>query len=202
LPRQIVTTMLSLVVAVTQNSPRARQSAQSKGLVRNGLLATVLPSRHPLPTGCPSLTPRFLIANPELEFPASCCKQRSELFSNRKFSAVLRVPQRILDPALPSDPGTVLIVPSFSSSLQTLIVTLRLEFPATPTIQNSNPISNRYKTPFFAPLFHSSPITRLSSLAPVAPTSRKAIMSRNNFNQIPRSKPLERKVTNADPNQS
>jgi hypothetical protein len=38
--------------------------------------------------------------------------------------------------------------------------------------------------------------------APVASTSRKAIMSRNHFIWIPRFKPLMRKVTNADPNQS
>jgi hypothetical protein len=129
--------------------------------------------------------------------------------SNRKFSTVLRSPQRILDPALPSDPGTVLIVPFFSSSLQAqalrlqrLIATPRLEFPATPTKQNSKPISNRYKTPFFSPLFHSSLTARHPSLASVAPTYRKAIMSRNHFTQIPRSKPLMRKVTNADTNQS
>ena len=162
-------TMLSSVVAVTQKSPRARQSTQRKGLVRQGLLATAPPSRHPLLTGYPSPTPRFLIANPELEFPASCCKQRSELFSNRKFSAVLRSAQRTLVPALPRDPATVLIVPFFSSrlqpqalSLQLLIVTPPLRFPATPTKQNSNAISNRYKTPFFAPLFRSSPITQHS----------------------------------------
>jgi hypothetical protein len=162
--------MLSSLVAVTQNSPRTRQSAQRKRFVRHGLLATAPPSRHPLLTGYPSPTPEFLIANPELEFPASCCKHRSELFSNRKFSAVLRSPRRILDPALPRDPATISIMPLFSSSLhppasslQNLIVTPRLESPATSTKQNSNPISNRYKPPFFAPLSRSSPITRHSS---------------------------------------
>jgi len=156
-----------------------------------------------------SPTSGFLIANPELEFPASCCKQRSELFSNRKFSAVLRSPRRILDPALRRDPATISIVPLFSSSLQppasslqNLIVTPRLESPATSTKQNSNPISNRYKSPFFAPFSRSSPITRHSSRLTVAPTSRKAIMCRNHFTQFPRSKPLMRKVTNADSNQS
>ncbi len=218
-PRKIVTTMLSSVVAVTQNSPQSRQSAQRKGLLRHGLPTTALSSRHPLLTRYVSLTPGFLIANPELEFPASHCKQRSELFSNRKFSTVFRSPQRMLDPALPGDPGTILILPFFSSSLQPqalslqlLIVTPRLEFLATPTKQNSKPISNRYKTPFFAPAFplitHHSSLARPEEEAEglrrpsVAPTSRKAIMSRNHFNQIPRSKPLMRKVTNADPNQS
>src|ERR1700751_1787163 len=57
---QIVTTMLSSVVAVTQNSSRTRQSAQRKRFVRHGLLATALPSRHPLLTGYPSPTPEFL----------------------------------------------------------------------------------------------------------------------------------------------
>ena len=156
--------MLSSVVAVTENSPRARQSAQTKALVRHGLLATALPSRHPLLTRYPPLTPGFLIANPELEFPASCCKQRSELFSNRKFSAVLRSPQRILSAALPGDRGTVLIVPFFSSSLQPqalslqnpwppsggrLIETPRLEFRVTPTKQTSESLSNRDKNPLF-----------------------------------------------------
>jgi hypothetical protein len=214
-------------VFATQNSPRARQSAQRKRFVRQWLLATAPPSRRPLLPGYPSPTPEFLIANLELEFHASCCKQRSELLSNRKFSAVLP-PERILDPALPRDPGTVLVVPLFSSSLETpasslqnpwppsggrLIVTPRLEFPATATKQNSNAVPNRYKTPFFAPLSRSSPITRRSSRpcpgkaqdrrrVTVAPISRKAIMGRNQFTQIPRSQPLLRKVTNADANQS
>jgi hypothetical protein len=163
--------MLSSAVAVIQNSPRARQSAQRKRLVRHGSLATALPPRHALLTGHLSPTPRFLIANPGLEFPTSCCKQRSELFSNRKFSTVLRSPQRILNPALPRDPATVLIVPFFSSclqpqalSLQLLIVTPRLRFPATPTKQNSNAISNRYKTPFSDspfPLVTCLPLRRL-----------------------------------------
>jgi hypothetical protein len=117
LRRQIVTTMLSSVVAVTQNSPRTCQSAQRKGLVRHGLLATALRLRHSPLTGYLSPTPGFLIANLELEFPASCCKQRSELFSNRKFSAVLPSPRRILDPALRHDPATISSVPLFSSSL-------------------------------------------------------------------------------------
>jgi hypothetical protein len=173
---RIITTMLSSVVAVTQNSSRTRQSAQRKRFVRHGLLATALPSRHPLLTGYPSPTQEFLIANPELEFPASCCKHRSALFSNRKFSAVLRSPRRILDRALRRDPATISIVPLFSSSLeipasslQNLIVTPRLKSPATPTKQNSNPISNRYKSPFFAPLSRSSPITRHASLLPPPP---------------------------------
>src|ERR1700756_3028468 len=158
--------MLSSVVAVRQNSPRTRQSAQGKRLVRHGLLATALSLRHS-PKGYLSPTPGFLIANPELEFPASCCKHRSELFSNRKFSAVLRSPRRILDPPLRRHPATISIVPLFSSSLQppasslqNLIVTPPLESPATPTKQNSNPISNRYKPPFFAPLSRSSTTTR------------------------------------------
>jgi hypothetical protein len=203
-PRQIVTTMLSSVVAVIQNSSRTRQSAQRKESVRHGLLATALRAWHPLLTDYLSPTPEFLIANPELEFPVNCCKQRPELFSNRKFSTVLRFPQRILDLALPCDLGTLLIAPFISSSLkpqplslQNLIVTPRLEFLATPTKQNSNAISNRYKTRFSL----CSP-ARHPSLASVAATSRKAIMSRNHFTQIPRSKPLLRKVTNADSNQS
>ena len=151
--RQIVTLMLSSVVAVTQNSSRVRQSAQSKGLVGHGLPATALPSRHPLLTGHASPMPGFLIANPELEFPASCCEQRSELFSNRKFSAVLRSPQRIPDPTESRGPGTVSVVPLFSSSLQNLIETPRLESPATPTKQTSESLSNRDKNPLFDPDF-------------------------------------------------
>ncbi len=151
--RQMVTSMLTSVVAVTHNSSRARQSAQSKELVRHGLLATALPSRHPLLTGHPSITPGFLIANPELKVPASYCKQRPKLFSNRKFSAVLRSPQRILDPTELRGPSTISIAPFFSSSLQNLIETPRLESPATPTKQTSESLSNRDKNPLFDPDF-------------------------------------------------
>ena len=159
--------MLTSVVAVTQNSSRARQSAQNKELARHELLATAPPSRHPLLMGQPSLTPGFLIANPELKFPASYCKQRSELFSNRKFLAVLRSPQRIPDPTESRGPGTISIVPFFSSSRQPqaaslqnpwppsggrLIETPRLESPATPTKQTSESPSNRDKTHFSIPI--------------------------------------------------
>ena len=209
LARQIVTTMLSSVVAVTQNSPRTRQSAQRKGLVRHGLVATALPLRHSLLTGYLSPTSGFLIANPRLKSRLSSNPPSQLQISNRERMAICRfIPSSrpaLFRLSLATRHSVVLRRPKTNeASLATafLIVTPRLESPATPTKQNSNPISNRYKSPFFAPLSRSSPITRHSSRLPVAPTSRKAIMCRNHFTQFPRFKPLMRKVTNADSNQS
>ena len=170
--------MLSSVVAIIQNSAQAQHSVS---LIIREADHDVFPS----PASSASL--QILIANPRLKFKLS-----GQVFWR------LQIPDRERMAFSCSRASREPVI----SSPQDLIVTPRLEFPATATKQDSKPISNRYKTAFFAPLFHLSPITRHSSLASVAPTSRKAIMSRNHFNQIPRSKPLMRKVTNADANQS
>jgi hypothetical protein len=212
--------MLTSVVFATHNLRRGHQSPEDQGLARLAGRAISVPSQNPPVVACSSLTAGFLIANPRLKSALSRNDPSQLQISNRE-----RMPFCHLTP--PSRPsGTVPVAPLFSfsfqpqaSSLQNppsggiLIVTPRLESPATPTKQNPNPISNRYKTPFFVPLSRSSPITRHSSRpcpekaqgrrrVTVAPTSRKAIMCRNHFTQFPRSKPLMRKVTNADSNQS
>jgi hypothetical protein len=192
--------MLSFVVGTLRNSAQAQQSAS---LITCGAGHDALPS--PMSACSPqrsTSTFQILIANPRLE-PKLSSNHPSQLqISNRERMAFCRSgPSR--------EPSITSSAQPLSSNLQLLIVTPRLKSPATPTKQNSNPISNRYKSPFFAPLSRSALSTRLSSLvschpalAPVAPTSRKAIMCRNHFTQFPRSKPLMRKVTNADSNQS
>ena len=79
----------------------------------------------------------FLIANLELRFLVTRCKQTFQPVSNRKYFAVLGRAFSICSSLEPP-----------ASSFQTLIVTPRLEFPATPTKQSLRPNSNRYKTPF------------------------------------------------------
>jgi hypothetical protein len=170
--------MLSCVVAIMQNSARAQQSA---GLV------TREAGHDPFSSPASSSRLQVLIANPRLESKLSGKDPNELQISNR---------ERMAFSCSPASRESVI------SNLQNLIVTPRLEFPVTPTKQNSKLISNRHKTPFFSPLFHSSLTARHPSLASVAPTSRKAIMSRNHFKQTPRPKPLMRKVTNADTNQS
>jgi hypothetical protein len=183
--------MLTSVVFVIHNLRRGHQSPEERGLARLGR-AVVFPSQNPLVAGYSSPMAGFLIANPRLESKLSSNHPSQLQISNRERMAFCRSgPSR--EPSITSSAQLL------SSNLQLLIVTPRLKSPATPTKQNSNPISNRYKLQFFAPLSRS---TRHSSLASVAPTSRKAIMCRNHFTQIPRSKPLMRKVTNADSNQS
>jgi hypothetical protein len=180
-------------VAIIQKSTQERQSVS---------LITREAGREPFPSPASSAILQILIANPRLESKLSSNHPSQLQISNRERMAFCRSgPSR--------EPSITLSAQPLSSNLQLLIVTPRLKSPATPTKQNSNPISNRYKSPFFAPLSRSALSTRLSSLvschpalAPVAPTSRKAIMSRNHFTQFPRSKPLMRKVTNADSNQS
>jgi hypothetical protein len=186
--------MLTSVVFVIHNLRRGHQSPEERGLARLGR-AVVFPSQNPLVAGYSSPMSGFLIANPRLE-PRLSSNHPSQLqISNRERMAFFRSgPSR--------EPSITSSAQPLSSNLQLLIVTPRLKSPATPTKQNSNPISNRYKSPLFAPLSRSSPITRHSSRLTVAPTSRKAIMCRNHFTQFPRFKPLMRKVTNADSNQS
>jgi hypothetical protein len=206
--------MLSCVVTTIQNSTRAQQSAS---------LITCEAGHDAFPSPMSSCSPqrpistfRIVIANPRLESRLSSNHASQLQISNRERMAICRFTPSsrpaLLRLSLATRQWLVLGRPRVNGgSLPTtfLIVTPRLESPATPTKQNTNPISNRYKSPFFAPLSRSALITRYSSLvschpalAPVAPTSRKAIMSRNHFTQIPRSEPLMRKVTNADPNQS
>ena len=170
-------------MAIIQKSTQERQSVS---------LITREAGREPFPSPASSAILQILIANPRLESKLSSNHPSQLQISNRERMAFCRSgPSR--------EPSITLSAQPLSSNLQLLIVTPRLKSPATPTKQNSNPISNRYKLQFFAPLSRS---TRHSSLASVAPTSRKAIMCRNHFTQIPRSKPLLRKVTNADTNQS
>jgi len=176
--------MLTSVVFAVHNLRRGHRSPEDSGLTCIARRAIAVPSQNSLATGCSLLTAGFLIANPRLKSELSANDPNRLQISNRERMAICR-----LIPPFHS-PGVGLVVPSFSSSLhppasslQNLIVTLRLKSPATPTKQNSNPISNRYKSPFS----RSSPITRHSSRLTVAPTPRKAIMCRNHFTQIPRS---------------
>jgi hypothetical protein len=191
--------MLSCVVAIIQNSAQSQQSVS---------FITREAGHDPSPSLASSARSQILIANPRLESKLS-----------RKDPNHLQIPnrERMGFSSFPASREPLI------SNLQNLIVTPRLESPATPTKQNSKPISNRYKTRLSRSAaaehrsslrfsaHHSSPITHPLACpeeaegrrrASVAPTSRKAIMSRNHINQILRSKPLERKVTNADPNQS
>jgi hypothetical protein len=198
--------MLTSVVTVTQNSARTQQSAS---------LNTCDAGHEAFPSSKfasspqrPASSLQILIANPRLESRLSSNPRSQLQISNRERAICRLIPSSrpaLFRLSLATRHSLVLRGPKTNQgSLANafLIVTLRLEFPATPTKQNSNPISNRYKSPLFAPLSRSSPITRHSSRLTVAPTSRKAIMCRNHFTQFPRFKPLMRKVTNADSNQS
>ena len=79
----------------------------------------------------------FLIANLELRFLVTRCKQTFQPVSNRKYFAIFGRAFSVCSSLEPP-----------ASSLQTLIVTPRLEFLATPTKQSLKPNSNRYKTRF------------------------------------------------------
>ena len=80
---------------------------------------------------------QFLIANPRLTFEVSCNDPSDFQISNREqiafFQRTFSVPSSFRPPA---------------SSLQNLIVTLGLEFPATRRKQTSNQNPNRYKMRF------------------------------------------------------
>ena len=160
--RQIVTIMLTSVVFVIHNLRRGHQSPEDHGLARLGGRAVVFPSQNPLVAGYSSPMAGFLIANPRLESKLSSNHPSQLQISNRERMAFCRSgPSR--EPSITSSAQLL------SSNLQLLIVTPRLKSPATPTKQNSNPISNRYKLQFFAPLSRSTPVTHHSALLPQPP---------------------------------
>src|ERR1700722_20397484 len=108
--------MLSCVVAIIQNSAQAQQSVS---------LITREAGREPFPSPASSASLQILIANPRLESKLSSNHPSHLQVSNRErmtfyFSLASREP--------------------VTWSLQNLIVTPRLESPATPTKQNTNPI--------------------------------------------------------------
>src|SRR4029077_9895781 len=178
--------MLSYLVAILRNSARAQQSAS---------LITCDAGHDAFPSPVSACSPqrpistfRTLIANPRLESRLSSNHPSQLQISNRERIAIsLSLPRRpaLFRLSLATRHWLVLRRPKANEgSLANvfLIVTPRLESPATPTKQNSNRISNRYRSLFFAPLSRSALITCYSSLvschpalAPVAPTSRKAI---------------------------
>jgi len=93
----------------------------------------------PIPVSTP-LAPRstrrseFLIANPRLEINPNHRKLSPLQIPNRERIAIFHCTFSVLSGPQPP-----------ASSLQNLIVTPRLEFPATRTKQTSEPISTRYK---------------------------------------------------------
>ena len=171
--------MLTSVVFVIHNLRRGHQSPEERGLARLGR-AVVFPSQNPLVAGYSSPMARFLIANPRLESKLSSNHPSQLQISNRERMAFCHFNRssRLFLPRL--SPATrhslVLRRPKAdegSLANAFLIVTPRLKSPATPTKQNSNPISNRYKLQVFAPRSrstrHSSLITHHSPLLPQPP---------------------------------
>jgi hypothetical protein len=155
--------MLTSLVFAIHNLRRGHQSVEDQELTGLGR-AAASPSQTSLMAGYSSPTAGFLIANPRLEFELSSNDPSQLQISNRERMAICRFTRSSCPPRFR------LSQTSCDSSRRSvfLIVTPRLEFPATPTKQNSNAISNRYKTPFFAPLSRSSPITRLPLRRPRA----------------------------------
>ena len=95
----------------------------------------------------------FLIANPELEFHVSPIRISELKFPNRKFFAIFRV--ALQTSAVPAHAAAAAhsSIQRLSPSLQNLIETPRLEFPATPTKQRPIADSNRDRNGVFWPAF-------------------------------------------------
>jgi len=91
----------------------------------------------------------FLIANLELRFLVTRCKQTFQPVSNRKYFAIFGRAFSVCSSLEP--PASSLQNPWPPRPVrrgERLIVTPRLEFLATPTKQSLRPNSNRYKTRF------------------------------------------------------
>jgi hypothetical protein len=104
--------------------------------------------------------PEFLIANLELEFHLSPIRISNLNFSNRKFFAIFAAKL-----CAQGEPRAAFFSPQPpASSLQSLMVTPRLESPATRTKQTPNQNPNRYKS-----RFSRRGCTRRMPVAPLAP---------------------------------
>ena len=152
--------MLSRVVTAIQNSARVQQSVGrfTSASADDPLSpSTSTFSTQPRPSHPKPKPPRILIANPRLNFDLSGNDPNQLRISNLERMAICRFTPSSRPSLFPLSPATG----HSRSNTLFLIVTPRLESPTTPTKQAANAIPNRYKTPFFAPLSHSSLITRL-----------------------------------------
>jgi hypothetical protein len=96
-----------------------------------------------VPPGC------FLIANLELELNVNPIRINELKFSNRKYFAIFRVALQTSAVPAPASAASHSSTQRLSPSLQKLIETPRLEFPATPTKQSPLADPNRDKNGLF-----------------------------------------------------
>ena len=92
---------------------------------------------------------RFLIANLELDLHVSPIRISQLKFSNRKYFAIFRVALQTNAVPAPTSAASPSSTQRLSPSLQNLIETPRLEFPATPTKQSPPADPNRDKNGLF-----------------------------------------------------
>jgi hypothetical protein len=97
---------------------------------------------------------RFLIANLELDLHVSPIRISQLKFLNRKFFAIFRVALQTSAVPAPAPAASPSSIQRLSPSLQKLIETPRLEFPATPTKQSPLAHPNRDKNGLFWLAFH------------------------------------------------
>ena len=134
--------MLTSVVQATYNSAQSQRTQPRHRfgphiLSRNGTEAAA---------SLPSL-PKFLIANARLEFNLTHSKINQLRISNRERIGVSRFSHPAHPPLFPPQ----LARRHSSASRVFLIVTPRLEVPATHTKHSTKLISNRYKSPISCP---------------------------------------------------
>src|ERR1700746_693861 len=92
---------------------------------------------------------RFLIANLELDLQISPIRISQLKFPNRKYFAIFRVALQTSAVPAPASAASYSSTQRLSPSLQNLIETPRLEFPATPPKQSPPPDPNRDKNALF-----------------------------------------------------
>jgi len=165
-----------------------RRTGRTQGSLRQSRAS--VPQRSCIPPTC------FLIANPELEFHVSPIRISELKFSNRKFFAIFRVALQTSAVPAPAAAAAHSSIQRLSPSLQNLIETPRLEFPATPTKQRPIADSNRDKNGVFGPAFrrHSRLGSTCNSLCDSVPlwpsqsaTSRATLTLRASQSNLPAS---------------
>jgi hypothetical protein len=143
--------------------PQQRRPTLSFRSLIHSQNGTAAPASAP----CPS---KSLIENARLTFALTNRESSPLEISNRERMAVSHSAMVTSVAAYSIPPGFSSSLEFLASSLQKLIVTPRLEFPATPRKQSPEAISNRYKPPISYPARFSTKAISQSEISSGIPT--------------------------------
>jgi hypothetical protein len=161
----MVTSKVTWAVQATYNPARSQQTRPT--LSFRSLINSQNGTEAPAGAPCPS---KSLIANARLTFVLTSRKIGPLRISNRERMAIFHSGVVTSAAAYSIPPGFSSSLEFRASSLQKLIVTPRLKFPATPRKQRPEAIANRYKPPISYPARSTTKAISKPEISSAAPT--------------------------------